>query len=262
MKELLTNKKLVAILLIISAFLITINIAVLYINLTMADSPFASFLVKDVEEKKEVEDEVDVVEDDDEVVNNGIGVQKARDLIEYEAGDTSYLELKPAMKSLGKIIFKLPDGSENEVATSGSYESSIGNFSIALPENAWYADSGAHTPFESSNIFGGVFTVQFNADGSVPDQDKGKSISISILYGTPFIDGKGGGCREYSSSTFKELEVLTCDMDDSMNFGYFRHPNKEVEYFVSIDTTGYKTEDAQKNVDLAFEFLKEVFVFE
>ncbi|MEI8232123.1 MAG: GerMN domain-containing protein [bacterium] len=60
--------------------------------------------------------------------------------------------------------------------------------------------------------------------------------SLRIVYGIPYIDGKGGGCdRPWEQVTILDQSVNVCHKENFRAAGYPKHPSGKIEYWFVID---------------------------
>jgi hypothetical protein len=77
---------------------------------------------------------------------------------------------------------------------------------------------------------------------TIPGGDEGKT-HLAIVYGIPYIDGKGGACGDENGSSWKKMRILdeeltVCDRNLVFHAGYPKNKTKEVEYSFFIGGEG------------------------
>lgn len=76
--------------------------------------------------------------------------------------------------------------------------------------------------------------------------DKVDAARLEVIYLKPGFEGKGGACvgKNGDGRIKKEIiagqEVAVCVVDNFFNVGYFTHPNKEIEYWISSENLNAK----------------------
>lgn len=62
--------------------------------------------------------------------------------------------------------------------------------------------------------------------------------NLQIVYARPFIDGKGGGCEPgYEKRKILNQQIYVCDQPDYFSAGYPKHPSREIEYSIHINSS-------------------------
>jgi hypothetical protein len=133
---------------------------------------------------------------------------------------------------IGYLVYKNYVGNPTSYSDSApqKYISNAGSFSIELP-------SDIHMIEKPERFVDGFTNGEVWFAWGVFDDNNPKGLVIT--YGKPTIDGKGGACVDengesmYTSEIIAEQNVDVC-AGDSFSASYFTHPNKKIEYDVSI----------------------------
>ena len=89
---------------------------------------------------------------------------------------------------------------------------------------------------------------------TIPGGDEAKT-NIAIVYGIPYIDGKGGACADENGVHWKKMIILeetidVCDVGLGFHAGYPKNKTKDVEYSFFIGGEGITQGeyDSYKNI--------------
>jgi hypothetical protein len=143
---------------------------------------------------------------------------------------------------------------EDEMSTA--YTSSEGHFSFLYPENLLLSLGDQDEYIYDYDEDGTVdtitnYTINLCEDENGQDDrcDPSK-LSIYISFGTPFIEGKGGGCPEGLDTVGKTAgSKIWCLTEESAVSEYLTHPDKlsEVRFYAEVgEDSEYSLDDALK----------------
>ncbi len=119
-----------------------------------------------------------------------------------------------------------------------NYRSQDGDLMLSLPEPLYVTESAARQD---------GLTVGSIVISSSPGGDEAIS-SLTIRYGIPFIEGKGGACADENGTYWKKEKILSalidvCEREQSLHAGYPKHPVKQIEYAFFIGGSGITPRD-------------------
>jgi len=105
------------------------------------------------------------------------------------------------------------------------YRSQDGDLILSLPEPFYVTE----TATQHDGLTVGSIVIS-----SSPGGDEAIS-NLTIRYGIPSIDGKGGACADENGTYWKKEKILNalidvCEREQSLHAGYPKHPIKQIEY--------------------------------
>jgi len=186
---------------------------------------------------------------------------------EYIATTPAITSFDECMKSKGSIVQEsypatcvTRDGTRfvqpvNQDAYSDervtTYTSPEAHITLTFPRRMYVTD----TITDENGWQRGAIVISTNPGG---DDAKGH---LTIVYGLPTIDGKGGACigddgkSLWQKKTILESSVNVCETQTGLHAGYPVHPKKKTEYAFSIGGNNLSPEDFELYKQILFEGL-------
>lgn len=119
-----------------------------------------------------------------------------------------------------------------------NYRSQDGDLMLSLPEPLYVTETAS----QHEGLTEGSIVIS-----SVPGGDEAIS-NLTIRYGIPYIDGKGGACADENGIYWKKETILhalidVCERELSLHAGYPKHPIKQIEYAFFIGGSAITPQD-------------------